>query len=263
VSPRRSTIPPLGVAACLGGLVITGALVLFVPAVQRRDHDALLAFADLDRPHTSGAISHVAHMADPMNYALFTIFLVVIAILRGGRRLALSVGAVLIGSAIMAQGLKHALAHTRADHLVEVTKISTTSWPSGHSTAAMALALSAVLVAAPRWRPLVGLAAAAFALAVGFSTVALEWHYPSDVLGGFFVSGLWASMALVWLRAERELEARDVKRIAFTASAGFALATGAVIATIRPAFALFALAIATLALALVAAASSTSAPRPR
>src|SRR5258705_13826649 len=65
----------------------------------------------------------------------------------------------------------------------------------------MSLALAAVLVAAPRWRPALAAAGAAFATAVGCSIVVLAWHYPSDVLGGWLVAAAWALGAAAVIRA--------------------------------------------------------------
>lgn len=53
------------------------------------------------------------------------------------------------------------------------------SFPSGHSCAAMALAVSILLV-----EPLAGVPALGIALAVGVSRVYLRVHYPTDVLVG-------------------------------------------------------------------------------
>jgi membrane-associated phospholipid phosphatase len=67
---------------------------------------------------------------------------------------------------------------------------SSYSFPSGHSTASAAFALVLVLVCRPlvrpRWgRVLLGLAAGAWAVAVGLSRVALVVHWPTDVLGAW------------------------------------------------------------------------------
>jgi hypothetical protein len=64
----------------------------------------------------------------------------------------------------------------------------------------MALTLSLILAAAPRWRPWVAALGAAFAVAVVFSFLTLAWHFPSDVFGGFLVSTTWtlAAVACVW-----------------------------------------------------------------
>jgi hypothetical protein len=69
----------------------------------------------------------------------------------------------------------------------------------------MSLALCAVLVASARWRPLVAALGGVFAVAVGYSTLVLAWHFPSDVLGGFLVATLWTTLgiAALWAAAAR------------------------------------------------------------
>lgn len=64
----------------------------------------------------------------------------------------------------------------------------------------MALALSAVIAAPARVRPLVGATMAAFAIAVCYSILELGSHYPSDVLGGLFVAATWTlfGIAALW-----------------------------------------------------------------
>ena len=101
---------------------------------------------------------------------------------------------------LTAETLKPLLAHPRV-HLATTVHIGPASWPSGHSTAALALAFSAVLVAPARLRPVVAAVGAAFALAVGCALLILAWHMPSDVLGGYLVATLWAALAVAGLRA--------------------------------------------------------------
>ena len=81
------------------------------------------------------------------------------------------------------------------------------SWPSGHATAAMSLALCCVLVAPGRWRPAAAALGAAFTVAVVYSFLALGWHYPSDVLGGFLVATSWTLAAVSGLLAMQERRA--------------------------------------------------------
>jgi len=59
------------------------------------------------------------------------------------------------------------------------------SYPSGHTTIATSLGLSAVLIAPTRWRGWVALAAALFAGGVGILVVTADWHRPSDPLGSY------------------------------------------------------------------------------
>src|SRR5438270_928921 len=100
---------------------------------------------------------------------------------------------------LTADALKPLLAHPHAS--AGAVHIAPASWPSGHSTAALALALCAVLVAPRRARPLVAVAGGAFALAVGCALLIRAWHMPSDVLGGYLVAVLWMALALAGLRA--------------------------------------------------------------
>jgi hypothetical protein len=80
-------------------------------------------------------------------------------------------------------------------------QIAAASWPSGHSTAAMTMALCAVLAAPPRLRPTVGALGGAFAIAVAYAILTLGWHFPSDVLGGYLVSGTYVLVAVAAVAA--------------------------------------------------------------
>ena len=104
--------------------------------------------------------------------------------------------------------LKPLLAHPHAR--VGDVHIGPASWPSGHSTAALALVLCAVLVTPARLRPVVAGVGGVFAVAVGCSLLILAWHMPSDVLGGYVVATLWMALAVAALRlAERRWPTRQ------------------------------------------------------
>jgi len=108
-----------------------------------------------------------------------------------------------------AELLKPLLAHPHAP--IYGDEISAASWPSGHASAATALAMSVVLVAPHRLRPTVALLGAIFAAAVGFSLVLLAWHLPSDVVGGYLVGTFWTALAVAGLR-KAESRARRSKQ---------------------------------------------------
>lgn len=251
-------LPLVSAAVCLAGLVVTGVIALLVPVAEAGDTSALNGFVALD--HNAPTLSdHVASLANPVPYAIAGAALVGVALARGRRVLAAAVPVVLVGAELMAQALKQLLAHPRGSEAFAAGHIAPASWPSGHATAAMALALCAIAVAPPRARSAVALGGAAYALAVGYAIVARASHFPSDVLGGYFVAGLWTSVALVAVRAEPEARRERLSALALCGAA--AVAAAVVAATERPAFALMALAIAALALGLVAAVSSAAAPR--
>jgi hypothetical protein len=84
---------------------------------------------------------------------------------------------------------------------VDGAHVDPAAFPSGHATAAMSIALAAVLVAPPRARPFAALLGAAFALSMGFCIVSLGWHFPSDVVGGFLLATGWTLVIAAALRA--------------------------------------------------------------
>src|SRR5205823_9520771 len=128
-----------------------------------------------------------------------------------------AVAIVLTMAPLSADRLKPLLAHPHS-RLGEVG-IGVASWPSGHATAAAALAMCAVLVAPERMRLRVAVLGAAFALGAGCAMLIREWHMPSDVLGGYLLAGLWTALAVAWLRAAERRWPRRHLRQADTASA--------------------------------------------
>ena len=91
--------------------------------------------------------------------------------------------------------------------------ISGNTYPSGHTTIATSLGLSAVLIAPTRWRGWVALAAAAFAGGVGILVVTADWHRPSDPLGSYALCLAIASSLVAALQrwGQRELGAGRVE----------------------------------------------------
>jgi hypothetical protein len=101
---------------------------------------------------------------------------------------ALCVVAASVGSAEL---LKHGL--PRVSGALPAGRLP--SFPSGHASVAVSLGMALVLVAPPLLRSTAALAGATYAAVVGVALVALGWHYPSDVLASFLLSGVWGSLA--------------------------------------------------------------------
>jgi membrane-associated phospholipid phosphatase len=186
-------------ALCLLAGALVWALASYVPAVRVKDA-LVLEHVSL---HNHGAANWVAErlirLLEPVLFVLWGIALVSLSLAQGRARAALAVGAVMALAPLSAELLKPLLAHP---HLpAGDVYIGPASWPSGHSTAASALALCAVLVAPARMRPFVSALALAFAAAVGAALLIRGAHMPSDVVGGFLLAGFWAALALAGLRA--------------------------------------------------------------
>jgi membrane-associated phospholipid phosphatase len=188
-----------GFAAALAAVVVR--LVTLGP-LHGADASLLKADIALNVPVSGERLSAVAHLADPVPFVFLILALAGVAIVRHRPALAGAALVAAVGANATTQILKPALAEPRiTGGLANLDQIAPASWPSGHATASMSLALAAVLVASPRWRPALAAAGAAFATAVGCAIVALAWHYPSDVLGGWLVAAAWVFAAAVVVRA--------------------------------------------------------------
>ena len=207
---RRRLLPPqwsggpagaVAVAAlCLVAMVVVWAAAELVPSAHFRDAVVLHDFIMLGTPRVDQVGNFLLHLLEPELFVFWGLALVAFA--RSRPRTAIAVVGVLALAPFTSETLKPLLAHPHV--VLYNVGIGPDSWPSGHATAALALALSAVLVAPARLRPLVAVLGAMFAIVAGCYLLILAWHMPSDVLGGFLVAALWMALAVAALReAER------------------------------------------------------------
>jgi membrane-associated phospholipid phosphatase len=197
---QPSAAPALLLAGlCIAGLVVTWVVAALLPVTHLQDAVALNDFARLSRPRADVLANALLGLLDPLLFTVWSAVLIAIALVRARPRVALAVACVLPMAPLTSETLKPLLAHPHAQ--VGLSEITAASWPSGHSTAAMALVLCAVLVAPRSLRPLVAMLGVLFAAAVGFSLLMLAWHLPSDVFGGYLVAIAWTMLAVAALRA--------------------------------------------------------------
>jgi membrane-associated phospholipid phosphatase len=202
---RRPLVALSGALVCALGLTVTGIIARAYPVARFRDAATLEGFTELNRPRLAPLVDAIAHLADPLPYFVIGAVLVLIALVRGRVRVAIAVPIVMVCASASTELLKHLLAHPRPSEWFGTT-IEAASWPSGHATAAMALALCGVMVAPPGLRPTAAAVGGGFAVAVSYSILMLGWHFPSDVLGGFFVAATWTLLAVAALNAGRRRE---------------------------------------------------------
>jgi membrane-associated phospholipid phosphatase len=190
----------IAAAGCAVAAAFVYVAVTFSSRVQAVDAAADHGFIGLRRPSLEPIAQAVAHSVNPVPLMLMALVLVGIAVARGRYRVAAAVVVILVGANVTTQILKPALADARFGEWLGHAQINPASWPSGHSTAAMAIALCAVLVAPARFRPAVAAVGAVFAVAIAYSLITLGWHWPADVLGGFLVAATWTLVAVAGLR---------------------------------------------------------------
>ncbi len=230
---RRPMLALQSALACVLGAALVGALALGVGAARERDAAVLHAFTGLSRPSVDGVLHSVADLADPTPYLLFGLLLAGVALARHRPQRTVAVVALLVLTGVTTQALKHLFAEPRVlAWLAPDEGPDRFSWPSGHATAAMTLALCAVLVAGPRWRPVAAVGGGLFALGVGYAVMVLHWHYPSDVLGGYLVAGAWTSLAVAALAVLERREPEPAPASSLGAAFGLAVATAAVVGAV-------------------------------
>ena len=197
--PRRALLGA-GCGALL--LILIWLLAFHVGVVEHADQSVFIGFSGLRRPRVNSLANFIAGLCNPQPYVYLAVIPVLVALLRGRPRVAVGVAAILLGANVTTHLLKPLLAEPRAASLFGGrAPIGPVSWPSGHATAAMSLALSLVLAAPSRLRPAVAAVGAAFAVVVSYSFLTLGWHYPSDVLGGFVVAATWSLLVVAAISA--------------------------------------------------------------
>ncbi len=183
------------------------------------DAASLQGFLGLQGPTSSPIAWKVAGLGDAFEVGLIGATLALIAVARGRPRTALFVLALLAVTSVSSQLLKALLAYPRHDPEIGTTFIKPEAFPSGHATASMALAIALVVVVPSRLRPAAAIVGGGFTIGVSFSIVALGWHFPSDVVGGYLLATGWALVLLAGLRAsqarypERHVRSRLAARL--------------------------------------------------
>jgi membrane-associated phospholipid phosphatase len=194
---RRVRIALAGAVIGVVLIALTWYLSHYVAVIRRADVNILVGFAQLNRPRLDRLTNFIASLCDPQWYVFLAIIPLAIAVARRRLRLAAMIALVLLGANETTQLLKPLLVAPRDP--VWWSPIAQASWPSGHATASMTLALCTLIAAPARRRPAVAAGMVAFALAVCYSFLELGWHYPSDVLGGFLVAATWVLLGIAGL----------------------------------------------------------------
>ena len=188
------------VTAALCVLAVVGVYLAFVCTRRGQDLDDLAySGRDVVRPRATAATDRLLSSITEQSLAVLGTGLVLVALLRRRWRLALGVFVAVGGAIITSEVLKHTL--PRPDY-AGIQGIQHNSYPSGHATIAMSLALGLVMVSPRRLRPIAAVLAALFATAVGTGVLASGWHRPSDSLGAFGVTLGWfavvSAVLVVW-----------------------------------------------------------------
>jgi membrane-associated phospholipid phosphatase len=147
-------------------------------------------------PRVYNATSRLLDTIDVSSLAVFGFGIATIAVVRRRPSSAIAAGILIVGANVTTQVLKRVLDSPETLG-TSGARDGYGAYPSGHATVALSLALALVIAAPPALRGLAAVAGALYASGVGIAVVALGWHYPSDVLGGFAVCAAWAAVAAI------------------------------------------------------------------
>jgi membrane-associated phospholipid phosphatase len=191
----RTAYALLGAFACALAAAIIWALAFRTGIGHAADARVLDGLAFLQQTRAEPLARLVGRLGNPLPYALLATAVAGAALVTRGVGAALVVAAVIVIPNVVTQILKRELAEDRSGAVAGTTvTVDPASWPSGHSTAMMALALAAVIVTPVAWRGVVAVVGILLALAMAGSVIMLGWHFPSDTVGGFAVAGTAACL---------------------------------------------------------------------
>jgi membrane-associated phospholipid phosphatase len=204
-------VPPVWPLVALAVLAALALALLYWAAVQTPTGQRLdqLAFGGLDpvtSPRAHRATSELLETISISSVALLGIGIAALAVLRSRPDAAVGVAVLILGANLTTQLLKREL--PRPDLLTDQPTVAGGSFPSGHVTVAMSLALALLLVVPPAARALAAIVGGAYAAGVGIAVIALDWHRASDVLGGYLVACAWTGV----VAAALAVHARNARR---------------------------------------------------
>lgn len=174
------------------GLLVAWAVLVRTAVGQRLDGEAL------DNRFVAGAtathrLEQLLDAVSARSMILGSVVLVLVALARGRLVRAAGVAVALGGSMATTQVLKERIL-VRPD-LGNFGGVSYNTFPSGHATAGIALALGLVLVTPARVARVAAVAATIAGPTLGLAVLTTGGHRPSDSIGAFLVGLMWFGAA--------------------------------------------------------------------
>nr|WP_256336630.1 phosphatase PAP2 family protein [Paenibacillus sp. OK060] len=198
-------------------LVAAGCLIAFVSIALSISDNQIHTFDDtligwiqgMESPGMTRFMQLFTWIGSEVPVVVITILamLVLYIYLRHKREL-LFLACVIAGSTLLNALIKLVFQRARPT-INRIIEVSGYSFPSGHSMAAFSLygGLAFLIwkhVPTATGRVLMIIVSAIFILTIGMSRIYLGVHYPSDVVGGYFLSGCWLAVC-IWFY-QRHLE---------------------------------------------------------
>lgn len=155
----------------------------------------------LESPFLTSVMSLVSFLGSTGPVIVISLILMVVLYKTvGNRREILLFVVVSIGSVLLNILLKHLFQRERPS-LIQIVAETGFSYPSGHSMAALSLyGITTFLfwkhIKKSSRRKLLIAASTMIIMTMGFSRVYLGVHYPTDIIGGYLISGFWLALTI-------------------------------------------------------------------
>lgn len=204
-----ATLPSWSLLALLFALFLA-CVIGFVAAAEEIlegetlgfDEAILLAINGTSNGFWDAFFPAVTHLGDAFGIIAIAGIVAVVLFLRKKYKKILLLVAGVGGAVLLNLVLKLIFERPRPDLWEQLVVETSFSFPSGHAMASSALAFSIIVIAwNTRFRWYAVGAGALFMLAIGLSRLYLGVHYPTDVLAGWFVSGVWVALVTLVMYA--------------------------------------------------------------
>lgn len=197
----------------LAVLVASYLLLVRTYLGQYVENSALLGAREVSTADLDDAL-HSLNYISIGALVLVMVAYVIIGIVRKTWRVAFAAMGVLGGATVVTELLKKVIL-PRPDLAPIYQDNAHNSFPSGHTTIAMAIVVSLLLILSYRLRGWIVIPAMFWAIGIGFATVTARWHRFSDTLGADAVVLAIGAVAALWLLSRNEMarEPSDSARI--------------------------------------------------
>jgi undecaprenyl-diphosphatase len=193
-----------GCLACVAGLAAVLVLAYWVGPLEHLDRSVLDALCRPTGTLANEVAYAVVKLADPLAFALAATVTALIALARRRIPAAVFAVALIAGTGLLDLALQALISHPRYRPIPASGAYPfDNSYPSGHSAGALAISLAFLTVVPALWRRPTAVVGVVYTLAVAVALPVINYHFPSDVLGGWLLAGAWW-FALLALRSRLE-----------------------------------------------------------
>ncbi|BCJ56353.1 hypothetical protein Asp14428_78280 [Actinoplanes sp. NBRC 14428] len=179
------------------GVALVYYLCVRTPLGQTVD-TLVMRGADVDHPRVVQVLDRALNGTTLVSLVAICLAAAAIGVVRRRADLAIGAAILVLGANATTQLLKSRLPRPDLDGFP-----APNSFPSGHTTAAAAVAFALILVLPFAVRGTVALAGAAYVTIIAIATVWAGWHRPSDTVAALLVVLAWGALASAFVRARR------------------------------------------------------------